>query len=80
MQSTYFQCSVLTGSGGYHTQAKAGYQPIKTRLRATPQSISVESSSQPIPKSSSQDEWQHMKDVEGASNDAIGRDHGDDWA
>jgi hypothetical protein len=27
--------------------------------------------SQPIPKSSSQNEWQHMKDIEGASNDSI---------
>lgn len=28
-------------------------------------------SSQPLPKSSSQEEWEHLKNVEGASNDAI---------
>jgi site-specific recombinase XerC len=37
----------------------------------TAKHVSAPKPSQSIPKSLSQQDWQHMKDIEGASNDAI---------
>ena len=78
-QSSSFIQAVQQTSGIEPSQRTAGVRPHANSTAhtgqdapaKTPECITAAKPSQPIPKSSSQEEWQHMKDIGGVSNDAV---------
>lgn len=69
-QSSGVQSSIPAAD--VETNAVPNYVEQNVPLQAT-KHFPVAKPSPAIPKSSSQNEWQHMKDIEGASNDSIDR-------
>jgi hypothetical protein len=67
-QSPGTRSSIQAGDAKTIPTPNNGEQNVPLR---TPKHAPATKPSQPIPKSSSQNEWQRMKEIEGASNEAI---------